>query len=132
MQLTEHFALAEMTASQQAGLASIHNQPNPTQLMRLRTLCAVLEQIRDRVGGPIVIHSGFRTYLLNTLVGGARTSSHMQGWAADFHRPNIRHEKLWNEIKAMGEEGIIKYDQLILYDRHVHLSVDPRFRMKAW
>lgn len=45
-----------------------------------------LEQLRKRVGGPIVIVSGHRCEWWNARIGGARSSQHLNGRAADLHR----------------------------------------------
>ena len=43
----------------------------------------VLQPIRDKLGFPIRINSGYRCHLLNKLVGGSATSQHCLGEAAD-------------------------------------------------
>jgi uncharacterized protein YcbK (DUF882 family) len=46
-----------------------------------------LQRLRDRVQGPIHVTSGYRCPAHNEAVGGAPESSHMQGLAVDFLRP---------------------------------------------
>ena len=43
----------------------------------------VFEQVRDAVGVPLHVNSGYRCPPLNTLVGGVPTSRHMLALAAD-------------------------------------------------
>ena len=48
------------------------------------SLAALLQKIRDHFGRPVVITSGYRTAAHNAAVGGAKTSQHLLGKAADF------------------------------------------------
>jgi uncharacterized protein YcbK (DUF882 family) len=49
----------------------------------LAALCEHLENLRARVGTPLVILSGYRCPAHNQAVGGASLSQHVQGLAAD-------------------------------------------------
>lgn len=85
MMLSDHFSLAEMIASDTAARHGISNAPGPFEIDNLRRLCVlVLEPLRAAIGQPIRITSGYRSSLLNTLVGGSRTSDHCAGRAADI------------------------------------------------
>lgn len=53
-------------------------------LIQRRQLQA-LEKYRARVGGPVVIVSGYRCPQHNAAVGGAKGSQHMYGTASDVH-----------------------------------------------
>lgn len=132
MNITEHFTLAEMTHSAAAERMGLANLPNKTHQRNLLLLCETLEIIRGRTGGPLIVTSGFRHFDVNRAVGGSPTSAHCVGYAADFHRPGWELNTLWRFVRSLGEQGTISYDQLIGYDAHVHLSVDPRHRMMAW
>jgi len=46
-------------------------------------LVAMLQRMRDQLGRPMVITSGYRCLRHNALVGGVSDSYHMQGMAAD-------------------------------------------------
>ena len=48
------------------------------------SLAALLQKIRDHFGRPVVITSGYRTAAHNAAVGGAKSSQHLLGKAADF------------------------------------------------
>ena len=84
MNLSEHFTLEEMTASQLAMRQHIKNTPTAAALKNLARLAVVLEQIRALVGKPIHIDSGYRSPPLNRAVGGSSASAHMEGLAADI------------------------------------------------
>ena len=83
--LSEHFTLREFTDSGTARQHNIDNTPQPIHIERLRALCQQsLEPLRRRFGA-IRVTSGYRCQRLNALVGGAPTSQHTMGEAADIH-----------------------------------------------
>ena len=85
--LSEHFRLREFTESATARKHGIVNEPPPEAVENLRRLCeGCLEPLRENLGLPIVITSGYRTKALNEiLVHASRKSQHMLGCAADFY-----------------------------------------------
>lgn len=87
--LSAHFTLAEMLESPRGrGFPEIWKQqcnPPETVTTHLGILChQVLEPLRERLGWPIVVNSGYRCGALNELVGGSATSQHVRGQAADI------------------------------------------------
>ena len=60
MKLTDHFILAEFTTSQEASRRGIDNDPPPEIIENLYLLAMALEDVRERLGAPIVISSGYR------------------------------------------------------------------------
>jgi len=85
MQLTKNFNLGELTHSITARNRGIKNEPNQEQIENLKALCEkVLQPLRDKINRSIIISSGFRSKELNTAIGGAKTSQHMAGEAADI------------------------------------------------
>ena len=88
-QLSPHFTLAELTASNKAAQLGIDNTPPPELLPRLIRLAEMLERIRSTLMVPIVVTSGYRCRALNVAVGGVTSSDHSQGQAADFQAPNF-------------------------------------------
>ena len=75
----------------------------------------VLEPVRERLGMPIVVNSGFRCPIHNVAVGGVANSQHVRGEACDCRCDDNR--RLAKIIVELG-----KYDQLILYPTFVHVS----------
>lgn len=109
MRLSEHFTLEELTASPRATKFNINNTPNAIQIDSLKTLCdVVLEPLRSHYNRPVIILSGFRCPELNRLIGGAETSQHTLGEAADIHISGVKNDEVWNFINMM-----INFDQLI-------------------
>jgi len=127
MRLAENFTLDELTVSETAERMGIDNEPPEDIVDNLRALASALQQVRDVLGNrPIVVTSGYRSPVLNRVVGGSRNSAHVHGWAADFTCPGYgRPLEICRAIAAAG----LPYDQLIHeFGRWVHLSVDPRMR----
>ena len=83
--ITMHFTIEEMYASDTAKRLGINNKPSTQQMINLVYLCAyVLEPLRKAIGKPINISSGFRSQALNKAVGGVYNSQHLKGQAADI------------------------------------------------
>jgi hypothetical protein len=58
---------------------------NESETAKAKLLCEkVFEPIRKKVGKPIKINSGFRSTLLNKVIGGAKSSQHCKGEAMDL------------------------------------------------
>ena len=87
MKLSQHFDLAELTASNKATQLGIDNTPPPELIPRLVLLADMLERIRSTLGVPMTITSGYRCSQLNSAIGSRNTSDHPQGHAADFVAP---------------------------------------------
>jgi len=87
--LSKNFSLAEFTLSQTAIRKGIANDvaPDSPQFHNLERLCrAVLQPLREQ-WGAVHINSGYRCPKLNRAIGGARTSQHTLGLAADIVMP---------------------------------------------
>lgn len=90
MQLTPHFTLEEMERSSRAQELGIPNHAGPEEIANLRHLCQeVLEPLRAYADEPIIISSGYRSPPVNQAVGGAATSQHQKGEAADIKIPCV-------------------------------------------
>lgn len=82
--MSKYFSLAELLASDTAKKKGIDNTPTFEQVQHLAELAQWLDGFREFWGGPVVVSSGFRCDKLNKAVGGAKTSAHLTGWAADL------------------------------------------------
>lgn len=89
MNLTPHFTLAELTRSAKAEQLGIDNTPAKELVPRLVLLAELLERIRATLGRPVIVTSGYRCESLNIAVGGATTSDHPRGHAADIVCPGF-------------------------------------------
>ena len=69
IQLSENFKLSEFTRSETARRRKINNDAPESVIENLRNLCQnVLQPLRDYVGEPITISSGYRCALVNSYV----------------------------------------------------------------
>ena len=123
--LSPHFTLAEMCESQTAKKHGIANIPSSEAVANMRRLCeGCLEPLREALGLPIIITSGFRTKALNDkLAHSSERSQHVLGQAADFYIAGQSHRELL--IKAFHlilTSSKIGFDQLILYPNFIHVS----------
>ena len=87
MKLTAHFTLGELTRSSTAERLRLDNTPTPEALRALQTTAEMLERIRTTLGRPIIVTSAYRSPAVNRAVGGATSSDHMAGQAADIVVP---------------------------------------------
>ena len=58
-------------------------------LTALMSTTDMMQEVRDLLGHPIRITSGYRCSELNKLVGGSKSSQHLQGLACDFVCPEF-------------------------------------------
>ena len=120
-QLSKHFTLEELTFSDAAARHGIDNTPNEEIIENLKRLCAlILEPVRDIVHKPVHVTSGYRSPIVNSLVGSKVTSQHTRGCAADIKVPGVAPEVLMKAIIGAG----LPYEQVILeFQNWVHVSV---------
>lgn len=119
MNLSKNFKLDEFVFSQTATRLGINNMPGPAAIINLSRVAATLEQIRQLVGKPISISSGYRGAALNRAVGGSVSSAHMQGLAADISMQGYTPVKLARMIR----DSEIGFDQLIYEGAWVHIGL---------
>lgn len=85
MKLSEHVTLDEFQRSEAAIKHSIKNEMSASEIEKAKLLCEnIFEPIREKLGKPIKINSGFRSLLLNKVIKGAKTSQHCKGEAMDI------------------------------------------------
>lgn len=114
MKLSKNFTLRELTESTTATRLGIDNSPDAQQISNLAELCEnVLQPIRDRIGKPIRVTSGFRNVETNRAIGGSTTSDHCRGCAVDV--------KLIVDGENVSE---------IIY--HTLLAMDIPFKQMIW
>ena len=118
MNLTEHFTLAELTATNHR---QFDNTPNEAETANLQRLAEFLEQVKTALDGkPIMINSGFRSKQVNDSVGSKDTSQHRIGCAADIRVPGMTPDAVVRAVIAAG----LPYDQIIReFDAWTHISV---------
>lgn len=126
MNLSKNFTLGELTVSQEAARSGLKNTPNTAQTQALRLLCKnILQPLRDLTGKPLVVSSGFRSVTINRRIGGASSSQHCKGEAADFTIPGMSVDEVVGLIRTIG----LPVDQCIdEFGEWVHVSFSRRHR----
>ena len=117
-----NFSIKELCYSKIAIKENINNSPNIKvcdNLLNLIYYC--LQPLREKLGKPIIITSGFRCEKLNShpKINGVVNSQHLFGQAADIKVNGAKPDILVNWIDKTN----IPYDQLINeYNKWVHIS----------
>lgn len=148
--LSPHFCLEEFTKSSTAMKHGIKNTPPQEAVDNLKALCqGCLEPLREALGLPVVITSGYRTKTLNSMLAhSSERSQHMLGQAADFYvgeaqvsgskiqvpgnlkletgdspvKLETPRQRLIRAFHLIIQSEQIDYDQLILYPSFIHVS----------
>lgn len=89
-----------------------------------KMLLTVLETLRNKIGEPIYINSGYRTPEHNKAVGGSKLSYHMYGMAADIRADKHTPEQLYTILDDMLEG----WGGLEEHETFIHVDV----RLKEW
>ena len=127
--LSEHYVLGEFTRSK---YPEVYNIPSHEAIANLKRLCVWLEVLRDKVGHPIVINSGYRSPQLNRKVGGAPTSNHLTGCAVDIRTSGFEQAIEYTAILiAYATESNQEFDELLIEKNRygaiwVHFAVRPK------
>lgn len=122
-----YFVFEQFFRSDVAEACGIDNVPDVrrNQLIRGNIILLVdnvLDPIREHVGLPVVITSGFRCPALNELVGGKGSSQHLTGQAADFTIDSFCARDY--KILACWCAENLDFDQLIVHSmrKFIHIS----------
>ena len=93
-----------------------------------KRLLDALDDLRERAGVPLRINSGFRCRVHNKKIGGADTSQHARGLAADVGLPR----DMTIEELATHAEHVPAFEQggIGLYPTFIH--VDVRGKKARW
>lgn len=130
MKISKYFTLDEMIVSSSAARYGIDNSPTSEHLANLVKTCIKADAVREYLGFPMIVTSGYRSEALNKVIKGSKTSSHMRGEAIDFRCPGFgTTQTVFNALKKSG----IKFDQLILEypsspNSWVHIGFGERMR----
>ena len=88
--LSDHFTLFEMIDTVHVDLFPDQMEITDKEILNLKRVCEnVLEPLREHLGEPITINSGWRSQALNKKIGGSPSSQHCSGEAVDFVCPNM-------------------------------------------
>lgn len=81
-------------------------------------LVSILDILRNKVGKPVIINSGYRTPQRNKEVDGTKYSYHMRGMAADIRINGMSAKEIANKLNEIipDECGIIVYKSWVHFD----------------
>lgn len=120
----KYFTLYELTQSEKANQHKIDNRVSLTFdiIDNLYQLAHLLDDLRESLGHPINISSGYRCTNVNRIVQGSATSFHLRGCAADiFCAPSLM-PKLWDLVQAYAMWTEYGWNKSKGY---IHVAYDP-------
>lgn len=116
MRLSSNFTMAELSATD-TGLA---NNPTADVLPNLIKLTeTILQPLRDMLGKPVNVSSGYRSPEVNKRVGGEALSAHLTGRAADIWVEGMTPYQLAKFVQDSG----LPYDKVIQEPSWVHVQI---------
>lgn len=125
MQLTPHFSLSELTVTSHKKYQELNLSDAKANIGKMYFLAGFCEAIREIIGRPMIISSGYRCPELNKAVGGTLFSQHQLAEAVDFTCKSLQPKTIFNIIKKSG----LKFGQMILEQnkdgskKWVHISI---------
>ena len=126
MQLTPHFTLEELAGTSKREFKQKNLDEAQKQMGKMYQLAGFAERVREIIGHPLIINSGYRCVALNNALKGSLTSQHLLAEAIDI-RTNA---KTPNEIFQILVASDLKYDQIILEKvgnaQWVHVSIGSK------
>lgn len=130
----KYFTIQEFEVSRVADAAGQRLVVPPRYHENIRRLVGlVLDPLREAIGRPIYITSGYRNEWLNELVGGEEKSYHLRGMAADIttrdNRGNVKMLAALLELHLPFTELGVYINQYGAIVR-LHLAIDPDFAIR--
>lgn len=119
--LTKNFTLEELTYSDIAERQGLNNSaPFDIESNLLRLCEELLEPVRELLGKPLLVSSGYRSPEVNGAAGGSSSSEHMDGRASDFRVPHMTPYAVCRKL----ENSELPFNQLIHeFGRWTHISI---------
>jgi len=112
MKLSDNLTLSEVTKSLTAKRLGINNEPDDWVTENLRQVAInIFQPVRECLGVPIYVSSGYRSPELNKAIGGSKRSQHMEGRALDLDADvygKCTNADIFNYIREN-----LEFDQLI-------------------
>lgn len=106
--ISEHFKVKEFACKDKTPILFINTD-----------LVGLLEKIRNHYNTPVIINSGYRTYMWNKKVNGAEKSYHMMGLAADIRVKGVP----CKDVALKASELLGKTGGVICYTNFVHVDI---------
>ena len=122
--LTPHFKFSELAGTSHEKYRLLNLDEAQKHMGKMYMLAGFAERVREIIGKPVIITSGFRCKELNKAIGGAITSQHTLCEAIDIVVKGMRCEDVFNRIVTSD----LKYNQIIIErnskgSQWVHVSI---------
>ena len=119
MKLSENFSLSEFRCNDGTDV--------PEEYMdNVKKLTENLQILRDIIGKPIIVISGYRSPDYNKKISGVKRSQHMLAKAADIIIRGMDTRDVANLIKDLIKQGKMHSGGVGLYETFVHYDVRGR------
>lgn len=116
MKLTDNFSLEEFACKD--------GTPVPGELFdNIELLAKNLQVLREHIGDPIHVNSGYRTPAYNAKVGGKKASYHLKAMAADLTTKSKTPKQLAAIIEKLIAARKMKQGGIGVYPGFVHYDV---------
>lgn len=114
--MKSYFTVEEICHSDVANSSKIKNIPAHKELHNIETITIPqMNIIREFLGVPIIVNSGFRCKELNRKVGGVYNSKHLEGLAVDGIPKGLNLRECWKKLRDSKYASLL--DQCILYEK---------------
>lgn len=123
MKLTENFSISEFRCKDGTDVP-------PELVDNVKTLAKNLQIIRQKIGKPLRVISGYRSPAYNKKCGGTKKSQHMQAKAADLRVSGMSSDELHEIIVGLIDDEKIMQGGVGKYPLFVHYDV--RGRKARW
>jgi len=124
--LSPHFTFSELVVTDYKDLQEKNKDKALEYRPKLQKLAEFAESVREILGVPMIITSGYRCEELNKRVGGSALSQHIRAEAIDFIPLKMSAYEAFAKIILSN----IEYGQLIIYTRGIshflHISIGSK------
>jgi len=120
MKLSTNFSISEFQSKD-------GSETPPMVILNLRKLAKNIQVLRDYIGKPIKINSGYRSPQHNAKIGGAKNSQHLTGKAVDIRVDGMTPKQLFDIIETLQNKGKMDIGGLKAYNSFVHYDIRGNF-----
>lgn len=92
-------------------------------LNNVKRTALALQKLRDAIGKPIKINSGYRCLFHNRSIGSTDTSQHVLGKAADIVVAGKKPKKIIKKIEKLIENNTMPQGGLAAYETFTHYDI---------
>lgn len=116
MKLTKNFSLSEFECKSGAAV--------PDDLLpNIKKLAESLQMLRDDIGLPIRINSGYRSPEHNEKIGGVKNSQHTKGTAADIAISGVSPREIRRRLEILIKSGKMLQGGIGSYSTFTHYDI---------